>query len=207
MVIQCNASNTHSYVYSSGYLNVLLHTELVAGPEDQELKYYEEMVFRCEGKSDASTPVKYTWLWNDGTINYEPGKVQQDPDGSLRLITKNENNGGADFEGKYTCIASNGYSEVRANAQLTVPAGPVPVKGANLGDIWWVFLIVALILLLLILLLCCCLCCQRNRGDTYPGQSVFSLSLLLLSCTVQCWPCIELIVVQDRSVLMILLCR
>lgn len=143
MVVQCNASNTHGYIYSSGYINVLrmslrisvacclrfpyfpVPTELIAGPESVELVYYQDMVFTCEAKSDPSTPVEYSWLWNGSPIQYEPGRVQQNEDGSLRLITKNEDDGGKHFEGDYTCIASNGYSQVTAVASLSAPAGPV----------------------------------------------------------------------------------
>ena len=37
------------------------------------------------------------------------------------ITTENEDDAGMSFGGKYTCIASNGYDEVRAEAELTLP--------------------------------------------------------------------------------------
>ena len=98
---------------------------MVNGPVAFELDFYKDVMFTCEAGSDDSTVVTYEWLWNGSPVEYEPGRVQQDDDGSLRLITKNENDGGKSFEGDYTCIAGNGYSTVQATASLTTPIGPV----------------------------------------------------------------------------------
>ena len=37
------------------------------------------------------------------------------------ITTEDEDDAGTSFGGKYTCVASNGYDEVRAEAQLTLP--------------------------------------------------------------------------------------
>ena len=99
-------------------------TQMVEGPANTELEYYKDVVFTCKGKADDSTPVEYDWLWEGRDVVYQEGRVQQDEDGSLRLITKNEDDGGKSFEGNYTCVATNGYSSVRASAVLETPVGP-----------------------------------------------------------------------------------
>jgi hypothetical protein len=173
MVIQCNASNVHGYVFADGYLNVLMKTEITKSPEtvrlEGDLEELDEVRFECEAKSDDSTPVYYTWYRDNKKLNFDEEK-DISLDGStvvvnLRDKTLDEK---AEYDGTYKCVASNTYSQASASANLEVPGGVKPVTGASLGDLWWLFLIIAIILLLLILLLCCCLCIQRNKGDTYP---------------------------------------
>jgi len=168
MNVQCMATNEYNYTFADAYLNVLRRTVLTVDPEDHELEYGEEVIFKCAAETDDSTSVTIQWEKNGEPIFAEEGKIEIDEENSLHLFTREMDDEGASMEGKYTCIATNGYSTDTDEAQLTLPAGAVPVKGAGVGDFWWIFVIVAIILLLLILIFCCCLCCQRNRGDSYP---------------------------------------
>ena len=89
------------------------------GPGDFELMLYQDVVFTCMAVSDDSTPVEYKWLWEGREVVYQDGRLEQDDDGSLRLITRNDHDGGRSFTGQYTCNATNGYSFALATADLT----------------------------------------------------------------------------------------
>ena len=47
---------------------------------------------------------------------------------SLRIVTENQKQGGAEFEGEYECVVSNGYSEDRGKALLILPEAPPPIQ-------------------------------------------------------------------------------
>jgi len=101
-------------------------TEIVTPPEDVELEYGKNVVFKCEAKSDDSTPVSIRWLKDNVQIQYIEHRIMvNSTDFSLHIRTEDDQDQGASYEGTYTCIASNGYSEVTAVAELTLPPGPV----------------------------------------------------------------------------------
>ena len=56
-------------------------------PEDQELEYGSEVIWPCQATSDDSTPVTIKWERDDYPISYEPGRIEQMEDNSLKLIT------------------------------------------------------------------------------------------------------------------------
>ena len=101
-------------------------TEIIVPPEDVELKYRSKVVFQCKAKSDDSTPVTVRWLKDNVQIPYVKHRIMvNSTDFSLHIRTEDDPDQGASHEGTYTCIASNGYSEVQAVAKLTLPPGPV----------------------------------------------------------------------------------
>lgn len=171
MNVQCMGRNEHGSIIADGYLNVLKPTEILVPPTDVELVYGNKVIFKCETKSDDSTPVNVRWLKDDVEISYIRHHISvNSTDFSLHIRTEDDDDQGAGYKGRYICVASNDYSEVRASAVLSLPLGPVPTAGPVVktsGGWWWIFVLIAIILLLLIILLCCCLCLQRNRGDEY----------------------------------------
>ena len=89
--------------------------------------------FVCSAETDDTTPVEYSWEFNDRPVQLKDGKVEIDDiiesnKSVLRLITGNEPSEGLrSLAGKYTCVATNGYSQDRRSAQLTLaPPSPTP---------------------------------------------------------------------------------
>ena len=101
-------------------------TEIVVAPEDIVLVYGKKVIMRCEAKSDDSTPVLIRWLKDDVEIHYIEHHISvNSTDHSLHIRTEEDNDQGVSYKGKYTCIATNMYSEVQASAEIVLPAGPV----------------------------------------------------------------------------------
>ena len=92
-------------------------TEIVV--VDVELEY-GKMIAKCKAKSDDSTPVRIRWLKDDVEIPYNINPIAVN---SIYFLLDNVNENGQDqgASHKYTCIASNGYSEARASAFLRMP--------------------------------------------------------------------------------------
>ena len=101
-------------------------TEIVVAPGDIVLVYGIKVIMRCEAKSDDSTPVLIRWLKDDVEIHYIEHHISvNSTDHSLHVRTEAESDQGASYKGKYTCVATNMYSEVQASAEIVLPAGPV----------------------------------------------------------------------------------
>lgn len=167
MVIQCNASNAHGYMYSNGYINVLDRTEIKKGPVDVVLDYPNPVIFTCEATSDVATVVNYSWTRNhqpvyDGSVNQSTPGV-----GLLYIDVAKDKKKGVDFTGVWTCTATNGVSSDQKSASLVGHGG---VAGASVWPFWWIPFIAILIFLIVValFLLICWWCCYMNRGDAYP---------------------------------------
>ena len=93
-------------------------------PENVQLEYKKEVMFKCHAESDDSTPITYKWERDDKDLFPEPGRIEILEDHTLKLITENDDDEGASFKGKYTCIATNGYSTDKADADLYLPDVP-----------------------------------------------------------------------------------
>lgn len=183
-VIQCNASNTHGYVFGSGYLNVLTKTQIIPGDRIEEsVGIYEEkrFDFECSAVSDPSTPVTFRWY---RVINGEDQMVYDDPpfitlqpqDGGKSLtlsifVSPNGTERWLKYHGEYRCNASNGYSKAARWASIEVIPVHAPVVTASLADFWWIILVIAIVFILLIIVLCCCIWLQRNKGELYDVDS------------------------------------
>ena len=101
-------------------------TEIVVAPEDIVLVYGKKVIMRCEAKSDDSTPVLIRWLKDDVEIHYIEHQISvNSTDHSLHIRTEADSDQGASYKGRYTCVATNMYSEVQASAEIVLPAGPV----------------------------------------------------------------------------------
>ena len=85
-----------------------------------ELVPTEDVLFRCAATSDDATPVTIAWQHNDKDVHEEEGRIEILEDNTLRLITENDDDEGASFEGDYKCIATNGYSSDTKTAALTL---------------------------------------------------------------------------------------
>jgi len=175
MVVQCNASNVHGYVFASGYLNVLVKTQIFTAPTSQLITIgeTERIEFKCEASTDDSTPLTITWEKDDVRIYPSmDDRMTIHDNNSLFINVKNltMEKVTQGYAGQYQCVASNTYSEAIVLVTLNVVGAPNPdpVVAKGLGDYWWIFMIIVLLFLIFILCLCCCICCQRNKGDTYP---------------------------------------
>ncbi|ELT88536.1 hypothetical protein CAPTEDRAFT_221071 [Capitella teleta] len=165
MVVQCNASNSHGYAYSQGYINVLEPTKMSVPPKDIYLENKQEqfVIFQCLAISDPSTPITYSWLYKDGHLSTK-GPWQLMPDGSLNITVANDT--AEILIGKYTCIADNTYTNDRASAELYPSRDEVIVAGFP----WWIIVVIVCIFLFLILVIICCVCTAywyKTKGDVY----------------------------------------
>jgi receptor-type tyrosine-protein phosphatase zeta len=181
-VIQCNASNVHGYAFGTGYVNVLLKTQLRNASDirvsvDQYQSQHFE--FPCSALSDDLTPVTLKWFHYMSPDKQKP--VQNDTDrvvvssnGSLILkLEENDTKSWVDFHGEFMCQVTNGYSNATRHIFLHVnnyipPTEPasVAVVSASLADSWWLFVIIAMVVLF-ILLIGCTVYFVHYRGDTY----------------------------------------
>lgn len=91
---------------------------ITRGPQTKILVPHKDVIFSCLASSDPLTPVSYRWLFNGMTIFNQPGRTEHDGYGTLRIITRNDCDGGRSFAGNFTCIATNGYSHDSASALL-----------------------------------------------------------------------------------------
>ena len=110
-------------------LSVTEHTVILEGPENVTLTHYQDVRFDCVAQSDPSTPVTYRWLLNGAAIQPGSSSLVLEPNNSLRILTEDEADGGEEYVGEYTCVASNGYSEDRRRASLFSPKGTVIPTG------------------------------------------------------------------------------
>lgn len=183
MVIQCNASNTNGYVFTEGYINVLKRTSLEVFPHDVLVVSGETSVmFNCSAVSDDSTPVSTKWHFSrnpnagdDDEAEYETVRPITDriilaSNGSLLFRMPDNATYWRVHAGRFRCTASNGYSEKRAFALLSVEedtttiAVPI-VLPASFP--WWIILIILLIFVIVLLIILCCYCLCCNKGETY----------------------------------------
>ncbi len=155
MGIQCKISNVHGEVFKSVYLNVLLRTTITVKPQDihlspEYLEEFGEVSFPCEAMTDDSTPITITWFYqrneDDPKQTVYPEKddrISRDEQNTLRINATDLDNNGEEYAGIYTCFATNGISNARAEAVLTVPGAPWPasVAVACSFDVWWIFAI------------------------------------------------------------------
>jgi receptor-type tyrosine-protein phosphatase zeta len=187
MVIQCNASNVHGYVFVDAYVNVLMKTMLTERPEDRQVEYNDTSTeLLCSATTDDSVSLSVSWyhVYPEGPDNLVRNgtgvTVYNGTDRSRLRFQAKSYDDWLRLVGKYKCKASNGYSEDVATVQLSVTSPPLAeqttvvapiseeVAGASMADLWWLWLLIVLLLLLLILLICCCICCcRRCKGDTY----------------------------------------
>lgn len=162
-VIQCNASNVYGYAFADGYINVLDRTVIVQPPVYTALNYPSPIILRCNATHDVATPVSYMW-----TLGGQPqytSQVNTSIQGLLYIDIESDNKMGKEFEGSWTCNATNGVSSDSRAAMV----GTASASTAGVWPFWWipfVVIILFLIILGLILLICCCI--YRNRGDGYP---------------------------------------
>ncbi|XP_048738673.2 neuroglian-like isoform X2 [Ostrea edulis] len=115
MVIQCNASNIHGYVFSDVYLNILEEEPAIIVPPALELKVAEgrdiELTCITSGKPD---PI-ITWRKEGEQIT--GGRYQIQPNGNLHIESVVLSDAG-----NYTCHAYNKYNFDEAWGILIVRA-------------------------------------------------------------------------------------
>ncbi len=96
-------------------------TVITGFPEDIELEWYKDIFFSCESYADDTTPTSVVWYLNGNRLYDEEDKIVIDRNHNLRIITRNDNDGGKSYEGEFMCIATNGYSRANASAFLAIP--------------------------------------------------------------------------------------
>lgn len=174
MVIQCNASNVHGYIYGNGYINVLDRTEITKAPANMTFDRQHSVNFTCEAASDVATEVKYFWT-HKGEKVYD-GMVNTSLPGILVI----DGRSGKRFLGTWTCTATNGLSSDSASADLF----PEEIGTDNITernglcsdcevwlprccDIWIPFVATLLFLFVVVVLLIACCYLKRKHGRSY----------------------------------------
>lgn len=176
MVIQCNASNEHGHTFAAGYLNVLRKTTVALQTTNREVIIDKEsrqqvVVFQCLPLSDPSTPVALSWFrMVDNHLHpvHSTSSVVVG-NGTLTISAGNDTRDWTKHEGRYKCVADNGYSKAEEVVEIHVNTEDREIlpRTASVLDLWWIFLVIACLLLFLILILICYICIFCNRGDKY----------------------------------------
>lgn len=127
----CNRANEAGFVEASGYLSVLVRTQIIQPPVDTKVLLGHTATLQCKVSSDPSVP--YTISWSHNKEKIIPGSSQRihvRTDGMLEIQAVRA----ADV-GVYTCeVSSAGGNETRV-AHLSVvelPFPPVNVKAKRL---------------------------------------------------------------------------
>ncbi|ELT95656.1 hypothetical protein CAPTEDRAFT_83383, partial [Capitella teleta] len=115
MVVQCNASNSHGYVYSSAYVNVLRRIPRIdIHPKNATINSYGGSVeFECEA-SGSPNPV-FHWYHNNVLLNESLPNIFRpvDTQGTLRIDPTT-----ALDLGFFQCFAVNQYGNVASNVAI-----------------------------------------------------------------------------------------
>ena len=116
MIVQCIAENKWSTVFAQGYVNVLKRTVIKELKIENQSGVSGKAVIQCIAESDEATPVGYDWLFNGENII--SSRVYERSGGTLHIDLKSAEEDESSHLGKYTCIASNGYSEAREDLAM-----------------------------------------------------------------------------------------
>ena len=101
-------------------------TAIVSQPLDQFLILNNTAMFQCGATSDPSTPITYSWYFNDdrAPIRNAPDDVFIDSNNTLHVMTGADPDDALRRAGAYRCHVTNGYSEAEAAASLVfIPFG------------------------------------------------------------------------------------
>jgi hypothetical protein len=121
MVVQCMGENDHGKIFAQGYINVLEKTVIKSVQVVRnDLGTAGEAQLQCVVTADELTPPQFKWLLNGKPVPSE--SILDQRDGILSL--KVESSEASSYQGKYTCFATNGYSEDTASVQLAPPILP-----------------------------------------------------------------------------------
>jgi hypothetical protein len=120
-VVSCNASNAFGYIFTEGYLNILLATVIVQPPTSTVLALYGTATLTCLGTSDPSTSVTIYWLFNGFPVMHTSNAAMYVVGVDyLTIDASMSQDGGLSLAGTYTCVAFNGYSKSTSQANLTI---------------------------------------------------------------------------------------
>lgn len=113
-VFQCNASNTHGYVYRNAYINVMdAKPEWRTKPQDVKVVADKEAIIHCE-TFGAPVPT-ITWIRGGQALTGGRYEIMTFPRGSLKIRKVAFSDAGI-----YTCKARNQFGEILASARLEV---------------------------------------------------------------------------------------
>lgn len=152
MVIQCVANNTVSSVFAQGYINVLERTVIENITLRNSISETGKATLTCIGRSDPLTPVKYTWLRKNNTIQ---GSVFKQNGGQLFIDLNAAENEPSTFLGEYTCSVTNEYSSDAKSVMLTGIFKQKPHLLPIGGDsVILIIIFVAVLIVILVVALC-----------------------------------------------------
>ncbi|KAK7486747.1 hypothetical protein BaRGS_00022031, partial [Batillaria attramentaria] len=113
MVIQCNATNKHGYIWGDVFLNVLSEAPTIIKPPDARRVVAEgtsiNMTCRVTGKPDPMI----TWYKDDQQITGGRYKIMRTGDLSIKQVVLSD-------AGSYTCEAQNNFNTTSASGLLLV---------------------------------------------------------------------------------------
>ncbi|KAK9504659.1 hypothetical protein O3M35_010943 [Rhynocoris fuscipes] len=122
----CIRSNEAGKIEATGYLSVLVRTQIIQPPLDTKVLLGNTAVLQCKVSSDPSVPYQIDWFHNSKPVGIGTQRVKVGGDGTLTINAVRA----ADV-GNYTCmLVSAGGNETRT-AKLSVIELPYPVMGVK----------------------------------------------------------------------------
>ncbi|XP_073972084.1 sidekick cell adhesion molecule isoform X2 [Rhodnius prolixus] len=122
----CVRTNEAGKIEATGYLSVLVRTQIIQPPVDTKVLLGNTAVLQCKVSSDPSVPYQIDWFHNSKPVGIGTQRVKVGGDGTLTINAVRA----ADV-GNYTCmLVSAGGNETRT-AKLSVIELPYPVMGVK----------------------------------------------------------------------------
>ncbi|KAL5014246.1 hypothetical protein ScPMuIL_008516 [Solemya velum] len=114
MVVQCNASNKHGYIFSDVYLNIVkAYVSTISKPPAALTKAAEGQSVELTCRTSGNTDSRVTWYFNHQPLRGHQFTVL--PNGDLRLDELLLSN-----TGEYMCVTESSHGKVNASGQLIV---------------------------------------------------------------------------------------
>ncbi|XP_064632101.1 neuroglian-like isoform X2 [Lineus longissimus] len=112
-VIQCNASNSHGYLYTNAYLNVLAEPPSWKAPPDQKMKHAVGQIVNITCSTYAAPKAKVKWVKDGVVLSGSHYKFYKDGNLEIQGLTNDDG-------GKYECEAKNKFGQLNGDAMLEI---------------------------------------------------------------------------------------
>ncbi|XP_024084969.1 protein sidekick [Cimex lectularius] len=122
----CVRSNEAGRVEASGYLSVLVRTQIIQPPVDTKVLLGNTATLQCKVSSDPTVPYQIDWFHNNLPVGVGTQRVRVGGDGMLTIQAVRA----ADV-GDYTCMLSSAGGNETRTARLSVIELPYPVMNVK----------------------------------------------------------------------------
>ncbi|BES97569.1 Immunoglobulin V-set domain [Nesidiocoris tenuis] len=122
----CVRTNEAGRVDATGYLTVLVRTQIIQPPVDTKVLLGNTATLQCKVSSDPTVPYQIDWFHNTRSVGYGTQRVKIGPDGTLVIHAVRA----ADV-GDYTCMLSSAGGNETRTARLSVIELPYPVMNVK----------------------------------------------------------------------------